>query len=159
MTPVGLDAVVADLVSVSQNATAGGSLDISVATRALILLVCVLLVAWSHTDKTAVPGRFSSGFSFLLLFQPRELALKYIYCHSPQQVLLSVWVWGHFCHIWGSSGLVSAQPATTTTRSMETLSESGSMERRPSYSAGWSSLLMLMNKATKQSIPVWNDNL
>lgn len=77
MTPVGLDAIVADLVSMSPNATAAGSLDISVATRALILLICLLLITWSHTDKKTVPGMFTPGltlrgFSFLLLFQPHS---------------------------------------------------------------------------------------
>lgn len=57
MIPVGLDAVAADLVSVSPNTTSVGSPGISVATRALALLMCVLLVAWSHTEKKTVPGR------------------------------------------------------------------------------------------------------
>lgn len=61
MTPVGLDTIVADLVSMSPNATAVGSPGISVATRTLILLVCLLLAAWKHTDKKAAPGRFD-GF-------------------------------------------------------------------------------------------------
>lgn len=55
MSPVGLDAVVADL-SVTSNAIQ--SHGISMATRTLILLVCLLLVAWSHTDKKTVPGWF-----------------------------------------------------------------------------------------------------
>lgn len=59
MTPVGLGAKVADLVSVSPNATAVGSPGISMATRTLILLVCLLLFAWSHKDKKTVPGRFN----------------------------------------------------------------------------------------------------
>lgn len=57
LTPVALDAMAADLVSMSPNATADASPGISMATRTLILLVCLLLVAWSHADKKAVPGR------------------------------------------------------------------------------------------------------
>lgn len=68
MTPVGLGAIEADLVSMSPNATAVGSPGISVATRTLILLVCLLLVAWSHTDKKTVPGRFNDHISGLILY-------------------------------------------------------------------------------------------
>ncbi|KAM9350764.1 aromatase-like [Symphorus nematophorus] len=69
MTPVGLDAIVADLVSMSPNATAVGSPGISVATRTLILIVCLLLVAWSHTDKKNVPGpSFCLGLGPLLSY-------------------------------------------------------------------------------------------
>lgn len=67
MTPVGLDTIVTDLVSMSPNATAVGSLGISVATRTLILLMCLLLVAWSHADKKTVPGRFNDHISGLTL--------------------------------------------------------------------------------------------
>lgn len=59
MGPVGLDAMVADLVSMSPNATAVGSPGVSVTTRTLLLVCLMLLVAWSHTDKKPVPGRFS----------------------------------------------------------------------------------------------------
>ncbi|XP_071345146.1 aromatase [Trachinotus anak] len=69
MTPVGLDGILVDLVSTSPNATAAQSLGISVATRSLILLVCLLLVAWSHTDKKAVPGpSFCLGLGPLLSY-------------------------------------------------------------------------------------------
>ncbi|XP_035538264.1 aromatase [Morone saxatilis] len=69
MTPVGLDTIVADLVSMSPNATAVGSPGISVATRTLILLVCLLLVAWSQTDKNTVPGpSFCLGLGPLLSY-------------------------------------------------------------------------------------------
>lgn len=62
MTPVGLEAALADLVSTSLNATAVGSPGISMATRTLILLVCLLLVAWSHAEKrTTAPGGFSGS--------------------------------------------------------------------------------------------------
>lgn len=60
--------VVADLVSMSPNATAVGSPGISVATRALTLLICLLLVAWSHTEKKTVPGRFISGLTLCSCF-------------------------------------------------------------------------------------------
>lgn len=63
MTPVRLDAAVADLVSLSPNTSAVATPGISVATRALILLVCLLLVAWSQTEKKTVPGRFTSGLT------------------------------------------------------------------------------------------------
>lgn len=53
MTPVGFDA---DLVPVSSNTSEIRSPGIPMATRTLLLLVCVLLVAWSHTDKK-IPGR------------------------------------------------------------------------------------------------------
>uniref|UniRef100_A0AAX7V032 aromatase n=1 Tax=Astatotilapia calliptera TaxID=8154 RepID=A0AAX7V032_ASTCA len=66
MGPVGLDAVVADL-SVTSNAIQ--SHGISVATRTLILLVCLLLVAWSHTDKKIAPGpSFCLGLGPLLSY-------------------------------------------------------------------------------------------
>uniref|UniRef100_A0A8D0ATL8 aromatase n=1 Tax=Sander lucioperca TaxID=283035 RepID=A0A8D0ATL8_SANLU len=69
MTPVGLGAKVADLVSVSPNATAVGSPGISMATRTLILLVCLLLFAWSHKDKKTVPGpSFCLGLGPLLSY-------------------------------------------------------------------------------------------
>ncbi|XP_068425179.1 aromatase isoform X2 [Clinocottus analis] len=69
MTPVGLDATVADLVSMSPNATALGSPGLSVATRSLILLVCLLLAAWNRTDKKSVPGPgFCLGLGPLLSY-------------------------------------------------------------------------------------------
>ncbi|XP_028258638.1 aromatase [Parambassis ranga] len=58
MTPLGLDATGKSLVSMSPNATVVHSSAVSMATRTLILLVCLLLVAWSHTDKRTVPGPF-----------------------------------------------------------------------------------------------------
>ncbi|XP_041838495.1 aromatase [Melanotaenia boesemani] len=69
MTPVDLDAVVAELVSMSSNATAGSSPGIPMATRTLVLLICLLLVAWSHRDKKAVPGpSFCLGLGPLLTY-------------------------------------------------------------------------------------------
>nr|AAV91178.1 cytochrome P450 aromatase [Cromileptes altivelis] len=69
MTPVGLDDMVADLATMSPNTTAVGSPGISVATRLLILLICVLLAAWSHTDKKTVPGpSFCLGLGPLLSY-------------------------------------------------------------------------------------------
>ncbi|XP_047195178.1 aromatase-like [Hippoglossus stenolepis] len=68
MTPVDL-AALGDLVSTSPNATAVGTPGVSVATRTLILLVCVLLVAWSHTDRRTVPGPpFCLGLGPLLSY-------------------------------------------------------------------------------------------
>ena len=67
MTPVQLDAVVADLLSVSPNATGVHSPGIPMVTRALILLVCLLLVAWCHSDKKTVPGRVSDHLFALIL--------------------------------------------------------------------------------------------
>nr|ABA26927.1 aromatase [Micropogonias undulatus] len=69
MDPVRLDAMVAELVSMPPNATAVGSPGISMATRTLILLTCLLLVAWSHTDKKTVPGpSFCLGLGPLLSY-------------------------------------------------------------------------------------------
>lgn len=65
MTPVDLDGVVADLVSISSNTTVSLSPAIPIATRTLIVLVCLLVVAWSHTEKKAVPGTF--GLHFLAI--------------------------------------------------------------------------------------------
>ncbi len=61
MTPVGLDTMVVDLVvSLSSNSTAVGS------PAALMLLVFLLLVAWGHTDKKTVPGKFTSGLKLCI---------------------------------------------------------------------------------------------
>ena len=118
MSLVGLDGMVAELVTVSLNATAVGSQGIFMATRALILLVCLLLVAWSHTDKNAVPGGFSdltlcslclcAGARSYIHFIPRDRSFflpgfgaSSVICeihldgnrHSQQ--LLQQEVWGH----------------------------------------------------------------
>uniref|UniRef100_A0A3Q0QRU3 aromatase n=1 Tax=Amphilophus citrinellus TaxID=61819 RepID=A0A3Q0QRU3_AMPCI len=74
MTPVGLDAMMPDLVSMTPNTTAFQSPGISLATRTLILLVCLLLVAWSHTDKKTVPGP-----SFCLGLGPFLSYLRFIW--------------------------------------------------------------------------------
>ncbi|XP_039992245.1 aromatase [Xiphias gladius] len=69
MTPAGLDGVLEDLVSLSPNATAVASPGISVAIRTLLLLICLLLVALSHTDKKTVPGpSFCLGLGPLLSY-------------------------------------------------------------------------------------------
>lgn len=64
MAAVSLDAQVPKLVSASQNATASGSPGTSAGTRALIILTCLLLLVWSHTEKKRVPGGLvASGLS------------------------------------------------------------------------------------------------
>lgn len=55
MPAVGLDAEV-ELVSVSPNATEAESPGSSAGTRALLILTCLLLLVWSHTEKKSVPG-------------------------------------------------------------------------------------------------------
>lgn len=63
MAAVGLDAEV-ELVSVSPNATEAESPGSSAGTRALIILTCLLLLAWRHTEKKSVPGeRIASVFA------------------------------------------------------------------------------------------------
>lgn len=62
MLPVGLDTMTSELVSVSPNVTAVPCSVFTAATRTLVLLICLLLVAWSHTEKIAVPGTNWSGF-------------------------------------------------------------------------------------------------
>lgn len=58
MAVVCLDTVIADLlVSESRNATATRSEGISLATGSLLLLLCLLLAAWRHTDNNSVPGQ------------------------------------------------------------------------------------------------------
>lgn len=60
MSPVALNTEVGDLGYMSQNATVVVLQGVSTATRTLVLLFCVLLAAWSHTEKKSVPGRFTS---------------------------------------------------------------------------------------------------
>ncbi|XP_049573828.1 aromatase [Syngnathus scovelli] len=57
-TVVDLEAMAAELAPASRNATVGASIGISVATRSLLLLICLLLVACGHTDKRRVPGPY-----------------------------------------------------------------------------------------------------
>ncbi|KAM9816901.1 aromatase [Neosynchiropus ocellatus] len=56
MTPVGLDSLVLDLVSVSPNATAGGSPRLFTASWILLLLLFLILMVRSHAEKQTVPG-------------------------------------------------------------------------------------------------------
>ncbi|XP_044209679.1 aromatase [Thunnus albacares] len=98
LAPVGLDTIVSDLVSVSQNATVAGSMGISVSTRTLILLFCLLLVAWSHTDKKTAPGP-----SFCLGVGPLLSYLRFIwtgigtasnYYNNKYGDIVRVWIRG-----------------------------------------------------------------
>nr|XP_043886772.1 aromatase-like [Solea senegalensis] len=58
-----------DLVSMSPNVTAAGSPGVAMATRTLLLLVCLLLAAWSHTERKSVPGpSFCLGLGPLLSY-------------------------------------------------------------------------------------------
>ncbi|XP_019742073.1 aromatase [Hippocampus comes] len=58
MTVVDFEAIASELVPTSQNATVGAAVGISLATRTLLLLVCLLLLAWGHMDKRRVPGPY-----------------------------------------------------------------------------------------------------
>lgn len=62
MTPVGFEGAVVDLVHTSTNASEVQSPGVPMATRTLLLLVCLLLAAWSHAEKKTVPGRFSFSY-------------------------------------------------------------------------------------------------
>ncbi|KAM8877805.1 aromatase [Synchiropus picturatus] len=56
MTPVGLDSLVLDLVSVSHNSTAGGSPCVFRASWLLLSLLFLVLMLRNHGEKQAVPG-------------------------------------------------------------------------------------------------------
>lgn len=56
MTVVDFEAIASELAPTSQNATVGAAVGISLASRTLLLLLCLLLVAWGHMDKRRVPG-------------------------------------------------------------------------------------------------------
>ncbi|NP_001290276.1 aromatase-like [Larimichthys crocea] len=98
MNPVRLDAMVTELVSMPPNATAVGSPGISMATRTLILLVCLLLVAWSHTDKKTVPGpSFCLGLGPLLTYLGfiwTGIGTASIYYNNKYGDIVRVWING-----------------------------------------------------------------
>ncbi|KAM8894429.1 aromatase [Spinachia spinachia] len=98
MTPVSLETIVGDLVSASPNATAVGSPGISVATRTLILLVCLLLAAWNHTDKKTAPGPcFCLGLGPLLSYVRfiwTGLGTASNYYNSKYGDIVRVWIDG-----------------------------------------------------------------
>uniref|UniRef100_UPI003AAAD4C7 aromatase n=1 Tax=Centroberyx gerrardi TaxID=166262 RepID=UPI003AAAD4C7 len=112
MTPVHLDAVMVDLlVSGSQNATVVGSEGVSMATSTLILLLFLLLVAWSHTDKTTVPGP-----SFCLGVGPLLSYLRFIwtgigtasnYYNNKYGDIVRVWINGEETLILSRSSAVN----------------------------------------------------
>lgn len=99
VTPVRLNAI--ELVSMSPNATVVGLSSVSVATTALVLLVCVLLGVWSHMEKSSVPGeRFPSALSLSAATDFVLFLLDHcMHCHPPPQVRLSAWVWDLSSHI------------------------------------------------------------
>ncbi|XP_041750430.2 aromatase [Coregonus clupeaformis] len=111
MAAVRLDPVIANLlVSESRNATATGSEGVSLATGSLLLLLCLLLAAWSHTDNNSVPGP-----SFCLGVGPLLSYLRFIwtgigtasnYYNSKYGDIVRVWINGDETLILSSSSAV-----------------------------------------------------
>ncbi|XP_029902004.1 aromatase [Myripristis murdjan] len=112
MSPVHLDDVMVDLlVPGSQNATAVRSEGITMATRTLILVLFLLLVAWSHTDKATVPGP-----SLYLGIGPLLSYLRFIwtgigtasnYYNKKYGDIVRVWINGEETIILSSSSAVN----------------------------------------------------
>lgn len=90
MAAVGLDAEVAELVSVSTNATEAGSHGASAGTRVLIILTGLLLLVWNQAEKTRVPGGLVTSLSKSLIFRMNSGRNTFL-----SQVHLSVWVLAH----------------------------------------------------------------
>lgn len=90
MIPTGLDAAVAaDLLS----------------TRALALVACALLLAWSHTRQSSVPGERPALTALLFhsAMQSNSNLWDFFFFFSENgilllQVRLSVWAWALCCH-------------------------------------------------------------